>query len=74
MDLKQYKDVYFLHIVYLSIRFSISKMIKRKTLKVIVDSITANWIAAGFGPPKKFSVDNGELVEKFNVEIYVSLD
>ena len=78
MDLKQYGDVYFLHFIDLFTRFSKSKVIRRKTPKVIVDSVATEWLAAGFGPPKKFLVDNGgefnneeyrELAEQFNVEV-----
>ena len=78
MDLKQYGDVYFLHFIDLFTRFSKSKVIRRKTPRLVVDSIATEWIAAGFGPPKKFLVDNGgefdnaeyrELAEQFNVEV-----
>lgn len=78
MDLKQYGDVYFLHFIDLFTRFSKSKVIRRKTPKIIVDCIATEWIAAGFGPPKRFLVDNGgefdnceyrELAEQFNVEV-----
>ena len=78
MDLKHYGDVYFLHFINLFTRFSKSKVIRRKTPQVIVDSIATEWIAAGFGPPKKFLVDNRgefdnaeyrEMAEQFNVEV-----
>ena len=78
MDLTKFGDVYFLHFIDLFTRFSKSKVIRRKTPKVIVDSVATEWIAAGFGSPKKFLVDNGgefdneeyrELAEQFNVEI-----
>ena len=78
IDLKSFKDVYFIHFTDMHTRFHKSKVIRRKTPKVIVDAIAIVWIAAGFGPPKKFLVDNGgefdnddyrEMSEKFNVEI-----
>ena len=78
MDLKQYGDVYFIHFIDLFTRFSKSKVIRRKVPKVIVNSVATEWIAAGFGAPKKFLVDNGgefnneeyrELAEQFNVEV-----
>ena len=78
MDLKTFGNVYFIHFIDLYTRFSKSKVIRRKLPKVIVDSVATEWIAAGFGPPKKFLIDNGgefdneeyrELSEQFNVEI-----
>ncbi|PIK34739.1 hypothetical protein BSL78_28435 [Apostichopus japonicus] len=78
MDLKKFGDVYFLHFIDLFTRFSKSKLTRRKTPKVIVDAVATEWIAAGFGPPKKFLVDNGgefdnaeyrEFAEQFNVEV-----
>ena len=78
MDLKTYENKYFLHFIDLHTRFSKSKVIRNKNPKTIVDAVATEWIAAGFGPPKKFLVDNGgefdneeyrELAEKFNVEI-----
>ncbi|XP_072169476.1 uncharacterized protein [Diadema setosum] len=59
-------------------QFSKSKVIRRKTPKVIVESIPTEWIAVRFGPPKKFLVDNGgelsnaeyrELTEQLNIEV-----
>ena len=78
MDLKKYGDIYFLHFIDLFTRFSKSKVIRRKTPKVIVNGVATEWIASGFGPPKKFLTDNGgefdnpeyrELAEQFNVEV-----
>ena len=79
MDLKKFKDeIYFIHFSDMHTRFHKSKVIRRKTPKNIIDSIATEWIATGFGPPKKFLVDNGgefdneeyrEMSEQFNVEI-----
>ena len=78
IDLKTYKDVYFIHFSDMHTRFHKSKVIRRKTPKNVVDSIATEWIGAGFGPPKKFLIDNGgefdneeykEICEQFNIEI-----
>ena len=78
MDLKQFGEVYFLHFIDLFTRFSKSRVIKKKIPRLIIESIATEWIAAGFGPPKKFLVDNGgefnngeyrELAEQFNIEV-----
>ena len=59
IDLKTFRDVYFIHFSDLHTRFHKAKVIKRKNPKTIVDSIATEWIGAGFGPPRKFLVDNG---------------
>ena len=60
MDLKHFKDgVYFLHLIDLISRFSISQVITRKLPSVIVDAVIKKWIASGFRAPKKFLIDNG---------------
>ena len=78
MDLKTFGDVYFLHFIDLYTRFSKAKVIKRKLPQTIIDSVATEWLASGFGPPKKFLVDNGgefdnehyrELGEHFNIEV-----
>ena len=78
MDLKTFGNIYFLHFIDLFTRFSKSKVIKRKLPKTIIDSVATEWLASGFGPPKKFLVDNGgefdnedyrELGEHFNIEV-----
>ena len=65
MDWKENKAEYFT-------RFCKSKVIGRKITKVIIDSVATKWIAAGFGHPKKFLVDNEDnkqQTEQFNVYI-----
>lgn len=80
MDLKTLVNgsIYIIHFIDMHSRFTKSKIIRRKTPKTIIDSIAIEWIAAGFGPPKKFLIDNGgefdneaykELGEQFNVEV-----
>ena len=78
IDLKTFKDIYIIHFTDMFTRFHKSKVIRRKTPKVIVDAVATVWLASGFGAPKKFLVDNGgefdneeyrELSEKFNIEI-----
>ena len=78
IDLKTFKDVYFIHFSDLHTRFHKAKVIRRKSPKIIIDSIATEWIGSGFGPPLKFLVDNGgefdnaeyrEMAEQFNVEV-----
>ena len=55
MDLKRLSnyDCYIIHFIDMHSRFSKGRIIKRKTPKEIIDSIALEWIACGFGPPKK---------------------
>ena len=79
MDLKHFKGgVYFLHLIDLFSRFSLSQVITRKLPSVIVDAVIKMWIASGLGTPRKFLIDNGgefgnnlhkEMVAHFNAEV-----
>ena len=84
MDLKQFRDgIYFLHLIDLFSRFSLSQVITRKLPSVIIDTVIKTWIASGLRAPKKFLIDNGgefannlykEMAAHFNVEICNSLE
>ena len=79
MDLKHSKDgVYFLYLIDLFSRFSLSQVITRKSPSVIVDAVIKMWIASVSGAPRKFLIDNGgefannlynEMAAHFNVEV-----
>ena len=62
MDLKEWdkrKNLWFLHLINLATRFSISAIIYRKEKQVIINEIIKKWIGTGLGCPRKFLLDNG---------------
>lgn len=62
MDLKEWdksRHIWFLHLIDMATRFSISTVIHRKDRQEIVDKILEKWIGTGLGCPKKFLADNG---------------
>ena len=79
MGLKQFRPgIYFLHFIDLVTRYSLAKVIRRKSPKVIINEVAMVWLASGLWPPEKFLIDNGgefandyykELTEQFNIEI-----
>ena len=77
MDLKCYKNIYFLVMVDLATRFCMASVIRDKKSATIVKNFTKSWIAV-FGPPKKILTDNGkefnnnelqQLGEAFNFKV-----
>ena len=55
LDLKHFKDgVYFLHLIDLFSRFSLSQVITRKLPSVIVDSVIKMWIVTDLKPQESF--------------------
>ena len=78
MDLKHYKDLYFIHFIDLFTRYSKAKVITRKMPAVVVKSFIMEWIGIGLGAPEKLLVDNGgefnnpdylDAMEQINVEV-----
>ena len=62
MDLKVWdtkKNIYFLHLIDMATRFSISTVIHKKDKQVIIDKIIQKWIGTGLGCPGKFLADCG---------------
>ena len=62
MDLKVWnkeKNIYFLHLIDLATRFSISTIINSKESQVVIDKIMQCWIGTGLGSPARFLCDNG---------------
>ena len=84
LDLKTFSGKGNVHVVYIIDMFSRlvrGKVIRNKQPKTIIDAITFEWIAAGFGPPKKILVDNGgefanyelnDFSEQLNFEVCVT--
>ena len=77
MDLKSYRDGYFLVMVDLATRFCAAAFVRNKLPSTIIRNIFTSWISL-FGPPSKFLSDNGcefnnsemrELGEKFNIKV-----
>ena len=77
MDLKSYRDGYFLVMVKLATRFYAAAFVRNKQPATKIRSTFTNWISL-FGPPSKFLSDSGcefnnsemrELGEKVNVKV-----
>ena len=68
MDLKVWdmkKNIYFLHLIDMATRFSVSTIIYKKEKQVIIDKIIETWIGTGLGCPGKFLSDcGGEFANK----------
>ena len=60
MDLKVYKnnEIYFMHIIDHSTRFSAGSVIRSKNKQVIVDEFFKHWVSV-FGTPRRILSDNG---------------
>jgi len=80
IDLKEYKkgEIYFLHMVDMSTRFSKSCVTKSKEPDEIVEKIIETWLGTGLGAPVKFLCDNGgefanntflEMCENMNIQV-----
>ena len=79
MDLKYWSEnVYFLHLIDVFTRFSLATFVTSKKSEMIVHFVVKMWLGTGFGPPRKFLVDNGggfankvnlNLAENFNLEV-----
>ena len=78
MDLKHYKDKYFIHFIDLFTRYSKAKVIHRKQPQIVVKAFINEWIGMGLGAPAKVLVDNGgefdnpeylDAMEQFNIEV-----
>lgn len=62
MDLKEWDkigNVWFLHLIDMATRFSVSTVIYSKEKQVIINNVVEKWIGTGLGCPKKFLSDNG---------------
>ena len=77
MDLKQFGNVYLLHLIDHATRFSSGAVIRTKQADVIIREIFKCWVSV-FGCPDKFLVDNGgefnnekfrDMCEKLNIVI-----
>ena len=79
MDLSVFKNgVYFLHLIDMYSRFSLSKVIYDKKAETITDAVIKMWIGTGLGSPERILSDNGgefcnsifnEMSEQFNIEL-----
>ena len=78
MDLKHYKDMYFIHFIELFTHFSKARVIRPKTPDKVVKAFIGVWISSGFGEPNKILVYNGskfdnpdylDVMAQFNVEV-----
>ena len=62
MDLKVWdfkKNIYFLHLIDMATRFSVSTVIYKKEKQVIINKIIEKWIGTGLGCPGRFLSDCG---------------
>ena len=77
MDLKQFKNVYILHLIDHATRFSVGAIIRSKHKEVIINKIFRHWLAL-FVTPNLFLSDNGgelnndifrEMGEQLNINV-----
>ena len=60
IDLKHWdKNVWFLHLIDLATRFSVSSVITSRHKEVVLNKILLMWIGTGVGTPSMFIADNG---------------
>ena len=58
--LKNWGKGYIIHLIDMFSRFSRAKFISNKLPSTIIDCISTEWVALGFGPPGKILMDNGD--------------
>ena len=66
MDVKQFRNVYILHLINHAARFSVGAIIHTKHNEVIIDKIFEHWMAL-FGTPNLFLSEDGE---EFNSDVF----
>ena len=77
MDLKIWKDKYFLVMIDMATRYCNACVITSKEAEVIIDGVMRHWVAL-FGAPRKILTDNGgefnndkfrSMCENFNIQV-----
>ena len=76
MDLKHWdKNIWFLHLIDLATRFSVSSVITSKHKEVVLNKILLIWIGNGLVTPSKFIADNGgEFANEDHMDMAENLD